>query len=523
LPTQDTGDLGGLHQQSAIFLTDEQALQAAGRSSQVDTVAVIAGPGVDAGQLASRIAAAVPGAVTYTGAARADAEFLDIGQGRSFLTQAAGSLGGAMALVVMLVVAAALGLSIQQRRREMALLRAVAATPWQVHRMIGTEVLLVSSAAAVIGVLPGLAVSFLLRDAFAAAGMIPADFGFAIGPLPPVAAVLACVVVSQLAALVAARRAARMSPVTGFAEAAYHPATLGRFRLAAGYLLIVVAIGVAVGSPLITPGQIGQATAAGSALLMVIAVALLGPRWLSAIASLARRMSSRRRGAGGFLATESVHARSRQLSVAVTTLVLAITLSAVQLFITTTMIAAAGRQARGGLTADYVLTGSGAGLSASIAGTVRGVPGATAVTPVARTQVLATFRFAGDPDVESFSAQGITVDGLAQTMNLDVTSGSLAALRGDTVALSRSAAATVGAGLEQAVHLHLGDSTAITPRVVAIYGNGLGFGDVTLPNDTVAGHTASHLDTAILVRTAPGVSAAAAGHALRAALARYPV
>jgi len=115
------------------------------------------------------------------------------------------------------------------------------------------------------------------------------------------------------------------------------------------------------------------------------------------------------------------------------------------------------------------------------------------------------------------------VDGLAQTMNLDVTSGSLAALRGDTVALSRSAAATVGAGLEQAVHLHLGDSTAITPRVVAIYGNGLGFGDVTLPNDTVAGHTASHLDTAILVRTAPGVSAAAAGHALRAALARYPV
>jgi hypothetical protein len=36
--------------------------------------------------------------------------------------------------------------------------------------MIGTEVLLVSGAAAVIGVLPGLAVSFLLRDAFAPPG-----------------------------------------------------------------------------------------------------------------------------------------------------------------------------------------------------------------------------------------------------------------------------------------------------------------------------------------------------------------
>jgi putative ABC transport system permease protein len=463
----------------------------------------------------------VPGSVTYTGADRADAEFLGIGQGRQFLLQAASSLGGTMALVVMFVVIAALGLSIQQRRQEMPLLRAIAATPRQIHAMIGTEVLLVSCAAAVIGVLPGLAVRFLLRDAFASAGMIPANFTFAIDPLPPIAAVAVCVAVSRAAALIAAWRTARMSPVMAFAEAADKPARLGRFRLAAGYLLLAAGAAAAIAVPLVNPGQIGAAGAVGSALILVIAVALLGPRWLRAIAILAWPAPFRR-GAAGFLSTASVHARSRRLSLAATPLIIAVALSAVQVFTTTTMIAAARQQASSGLTADYVLTGTGPGLAPGIAGAVRGVRGVSVVTPVARTQVLASFRFGGDPAAEPFSAQGVTPAGLADTIDLDVTEGSMAALRGDTVALSRSAAATLGAGLGQTVRLHLGDGTAISSRVVAIYGNGLGFGDIALPNATVADHTTSRLDTAILVRVAPGASTAAVGATLRTALARYP-
>ncbi|MGH3247413.1 MAG: ABC transporter permease [Trebonia sp.] len=512
---------GGLREQSAVFFTDAVALRATGHRDQVDTVGVIAEPGVGAGELARRIAAAVPGSATYTGADRADAEFLGIGQGRQFLVQAAGSLGGTMALVVMFVVIAALGLSIQQRRQEMALLRAIAATPRQIHAMIGTEVLLVSGAAAVIGVLPGLAVSFLLRDAFASAGVIPANFTFVIGPLPPIAAVAVCVAVSRAAAMIAAWRTARMSPVMAFGEAVDKPARLGRFRLAAGYLLLVVGTAAAIALPLVNPGQLGEAGDAGSALILVIGVALLGPGWLRAITTLACP-APLRRGASGFLSTASVRARSRRLSLAATPLIIAVALSAVQVFTTTTMIAAARQQATSGLTADYVLTGTGSGLAPGIAAAVGGVRGVSAVTPVARTQVLASFRFGGDPAVEPFSAQGVTPAGLAETMDLDVTEGSMAALRGGTVALSRSAAATLGAGLGQVVRLYLGDGTAISPRVVAIYGNGLGFGDITLPNALVVGHTTSGLDTVILVRMAPGATTAAAAGALRTALARYP-
>ena len=515
---------GSLRQQSAVFLTDAQALRAYGRPGEVDTVGVIADSGVSVSELASRIAGALPGAVTYTGVNRADAEFLDIGQGRSFLVQVAGSLGGTMALVVMLVVVAALGVSIQQRRREMALLRAVAATPRQVHQLIGAEVLIVSGAAAVLGTLPGLAVTSLLRAAFVAAGMIPAGFTFAIDPLPFIASVAVSVTVARVAALIAARQAARLTVAGAIDKAADKPARIGRPRLVAGYLLLVAGVGVAAAVPLIAPGQMDatQGSASGAALILLVAVGLLGPHWLSAIVALAKPVLFRRRDAGGFLAAASIQARSRRISLAIIPLVMAVTLAAVELFATTTLVAASQRQARDGLTADYVVTGTGSGLSPRVADDIRGVAGVAAVTSVARTQVLLTYRFQGDPDLESFSAQGVTPAGLNDTMNLGVTSGSMAALRGNAVALSRSAAATAGASVGQVVQLHLGDGTLVTPRVVAIYDNGLGYGDVTLPNATVIGHTTSGLDADILVRTAPGANVAAVGGALDAALARLP-
>jgi putative ABC transport system permease protein len=149
------------------------------------------------------------------------------------------------------------------------------------------------------------------------------------------------------------------------------------------------------------------------------------------------------------------------------------------------------------------------------------VPGVSVVTPVARTKVVVSYRFGGDPAAETFSAEGLTSRGLAATLDLKVSAGRLDALRGNTVALS-AAAGSLGAHVGQAVHLHLGDGTPLRPRVIAIYGNGLGFGDVSLPHATVVDHTTSRLDTAILVRMAPGTSLAAGGARLRAALARYP-
>lgn len=522
---------GGLPRQSAVFLSDAAALRASGRPGKVDTVGVIADPGVSAGMLANRIADAVPGAVTYTGANRAEAEFLGIGQGRSALIQVATSLGAAMIIVVIFVVAAALGVSIQQRGREMALLRAIAATPRQVRQLIAAEVLVVSTVAAVGGALPGLAVSALMRGAFVAAGMLPSGFSFVIDPVPFIGSVVACVLAAHVAALITARRASRISVVSALAEAAGAPARPGRLRLTVGYLLAAAGVGAAFAAPLAAAGQADtiQASVSGAVILLLIAVALLGPHWLPAIMTLVlpRRGGPRQAardgaGPGAFLAAASVRARSKRISLAAIPLVMAVALSAVEIFGTTTLVATAQRQADDGLTADYVVTAAGPGLSPRLAGVIQDVPGVSAVTPVARTQVVATYMSAGDLSAASLSAQGVTPAGLDRTMNLAVTSGGMAGLRGDTVALSTSAASTLGAGVGQTVSLRLGDGTPIRPRVVAVYRNGLGYGDVTLPNTMVVDHTTSRLDADILVRTAPGTRAGTVARALGAALARYP-
>jgi putative ABC transport system permease protein len=512
----------GLRRQSAVFLADDQARAASGRPDRVDAVGVLADAGTDPDELAQRITAAVPGVVTYVGDGRADAEFMDVGSTRSFLTELAGSFGGSMAIVVIFVVASTLGLSLQQRRRELALLRAVGATPKQVRRMIGAETLVVSIAAAVLGILPAIAVSSLLLDAFTALGMIPADLKPSAGPLPMLLGPALCVVAARFAASIAARRSGKVSPVAALGEAAVEPRELGWLRLGFGVLLVPVSLGVAILVPLRIPGEAAVAAAAGSALLLVIAVALLGPRLLSGAVAVFGRLLGGAGTASGFLAKANARANSRRLSSATTPLIMGVTMAAVQIFTMTTLLAAAQEQARTSVVADYVLAGTTSGVSTEVADAAGAVPGVAAVTPVARTQTLVSYLEAGDPKIDPFSAQGVRPEKLADTMDLDIREGSIGDLKGDTVALSRIAAGTIGAGLGATVDMHLGDGTAVKPRVVAIYGNGLGFGDLTLPYDVVVAHLTDRLAQDVLVRAAPGADVKAVGTALRTALARYP-
>ncbi len=469
---------------TGTFLSDERARALTGKPDQVDAVAVFAEPGVSAGALAQRIGQAVPGVGTFTGDDRAEAEFLDVGAARSFLVLVAGSFGGTMLLIVALVVASTLGLAIQQRRREFALLRAVAATPRQIRRLVGAETAVLAVTASVLGAVPGAWLTFLLRDAFVAAGVVPENFRFTLGPLPVLGSVVLCVATALAAGLIAARRAARVSPVDALGEAKVEPPRLGRARLVAGWTLVPVGIGFGMFLPLTTTGESATAGAAGSALLLVIAVALLGPRLLTATAAVLGRLGLGR-PASGFLADANTRARSRRIGSAAPPLIMGVAMAAVQIFTLTTTDAAARHQAAEGLVADRVLVADG-GLAPEVADLVRRTPGVTAAVPVVHTQALVTYDELGEPSTGAFTAQGVTPAGLREVLDLDVQRGELDGLTEGTLALSKSAAGTFGADVGSTLSIRLGDGRPYTGRVVAIYGNGLGFGDITLPRDVVA-------------------------------------
>jgi putative ABC transport system permease protein len=481
------------------FVSTEQMSRLAGRE-EIDTVVVTAAVGVDPGRLARSIEAAVSRADVrgLTGDDRGNAEFLDVARARTDLVVLASSLAGTALLIAMFVVASTLGLSIHQRRREFALLRAVAATPRQIQRLIAAEIRLVAGTAALAGVLPGLAVAHLLRAAFAGSGLLPADYSLAVSPAPAVVAVLLSLGCARAAALVAAHRHARLSPLEALGEAAVEPGDLPRGRVAAGWALAVLGVASSL-LPTVLPGMAAVAGAAGSAMFLVIAVALLGPRLFGSILARAARPLARRSRISGHLAAANAQANSRRLAAAVTPLVLAIVFVSVQVFSQTTIGAAAGRQSGDGVVADRVITAPAGGIDPAVAEAVGSVDGVGTVAPVARSQVYVRYSEFGEPTVEAFAAQGVTVEGLQDALDLEPRLGDLGRLNGDTVAVSEFAAETFGVEPGDRLPVVLGDGTEVDPAVVAVYGRGLGFGDITLPYEVLVGHTTSGRAASLLV------------------------
>ncbi|MFR9776384.1 ABC transporter permease [Micromonospora sp. MS34] len=512
----------GLDRQSAVFFTDEQATRLSGRPERVDAIGVLAAPGVTPSELAGRITAAVPGAVAKTGVGRGDVEFLDVGDARSLVVETAASFGGTMVLIVVFVVASTLALSVRQRRRELALLRAIGATPRQIHWMINAELTLVSFTGALVGAIPGVMLAFVMRGVFVLAGAMPPDFEMQVGVLPALAALVLCMISARLSGWLVARRVAKVSPVEALGDAAVEPKRLGWVRLIVGVLLIPLGLLLTLGN-VASAGESVADTAASAVLLFVVALGCLGPLLLNGALVLFGWILSLRSTASGFLAQANARANWRRLSAATTPLAMGVTLAAMQVFGASTTIAGARHQLEDGLRADHVLTvSSGAGVSPEVVDAVRGVPGVAVATPVAQMQVLLTFPSEDSTATKVYAAQGVAPERLSETMDLAVIRGDVAGLRGEAVALSRIVAQTVHAKVGGTTELHLGDGTVIKPRVVAIYENGLGFGDITLPNDLVVAHTTSQVNTAVLIRSADGTDSKALIGALRGAVESYP-
>ena len=162
---------------------DAEATRLAGHSGQVDAIGVLTGPGFDE----SHLRGVTAGAPVFTGAARGRAEFPELQRTRATLIPVTAAFGGLAMFIAMFVVASTMGLSIQQREREIALLRAVAATPGQVRRMIAWEAAIVGLVGSVAGVWPGILVGRALRHALLGHGIVPPNSPVSNGWLPAAA------------------------------------------------------------------------------------------------------------------------------------------------------------------------------------------------------------------------------------------------------------------------------------------------------------------------------------------------
>ncbi|MEE6387828.1 FtsX-like permease family protein [Microbacterium paraoxydans] len=492
-----------------VFLTDERVrdLDPHGGAPQALGVFVDGDPE----RTATAIRDAFPDLVARTGDARGDVEFLDSAAARTLLIALGSAFVGTCILVALFIVAGTLSLSVQARRREYALLRAVGATPSQVHALIARETLVVAVVAALLGIAPGYLLSSVLQSAFVAGGVIPGDFALALSPFPALAATVLVLGAAWGAARIAARRPARLDPIEALRESSTGPGPIGLPRVITG--IVCAAAGVSISTvPLTVRGDAAVGASAGAAILLIVALALLGP-WLVALSVRLVGPVLRRSSAAGFLAAAHTTAGSRRMAAAILPIALGIGLGLVQIGGPAIVADEAATQARAGVIADLRVA-TPAGLSPEVVGGMRGEPGVTAATGVVvSTAVIDSLDIEGKVERTEYVLQGVdpaTVDGL---LDLRVQEGSLAALDGGaTVAVSADMAHTLGLDVGDPVTGVLGDGSPLEATVVGIYRRGLGFGDLTMAADHVRAHTSAGLDSFALV----SVDGAGAADALAA-------
>lgn len=135
----------------------------------------------------------------------------------------------------------------------------------------------------------------------------------------------------------------------------------------------------------------------------------------------------------------------------------------------------AAAQRRSGLLADLVVTPAAPGLQAGQLAAIGRIGGVLAATGVMHSTM-----FAGR-DGATATVQGVDPIGLARTIDLAVTSGTLADLRGRTIAVDTLTAQALHARVGDEFDGWFGDGAPVVLRIVAIYRRVLGFAELTVP------------------------------------------
>lgn len=501
----------------ALFFSPADASRLSGHPGLVDSIGVFAPVGTDL----SAALTGVPHEI-LTGDDRGVAEHPEaVLSGENLIVLAAVS-GGMGILVAMFVVASTLALSIQQRQRELALLRAIGTTPRQLRRMVIGEALVVALLAVAVAVVPGSLFGRWLFDQLTANGVVPSVVAFHQGWIPVAAAAGAALLTAVVAAFAAARRAGRTRPTEALAESAIQRRWLTGTRIVFAILCLGGGLALSIVTIAVMTGPVAASTAGPAVMLWAIGLAMLSPGITNVMTAILQWPLRAISGVNGYLAMLNVRARTVRVAAAVTPIMLATGIATANIYLQTTQDAISDQAFTENLRADAVVSSSAGGLSPDLVGRIQNTPGVAGASEYVTSQGFITAPFNTTNDVEGWPVSGVTAAGVAETNAVVPTAGKLTDLSGNTVALPETLATDVGVGVGDAVTLRLGDGASVDVRVVALFAGRAGFENFLVPAQLLAPHTTEGLAPQILVRAAPGTDVGQLTETLKTMTANLP-
>ncbi|PSK97227.1 putative ABC transport system permease protein [Haloactinopolyspora alba] len=470
-----------------------------------DAVGVAADDGTDVATVRAHVDEALGerAATTYVGDDRGRVEVPSAEASQEELISLAGVFGGWAVIASMFGVASMLALSVQQRRRELALLRAVGATPGQLRRMVLGEALILAVVATALAWFPGTLLGEFLFERMVDAGVVPEGVAFRQGWIPTVVAVGAAVFAAVGGALAAGRRAAGTRPVEALAQASLEGRAMGTSRALFGALFLAGGLALGIVTVTVMSGPLTSSTAGPAVFLWAVGLALLGPvltRMLTAVLQWPVRALS---GLSGHLAVLNARGRVARTAAVVAPVILLTGVATGTLYLQTTEERAARDEFVEGFVADAVVTVPD-GADPGLVGRLREVPGVAAASEHVRSTAFVEEPHDPAQGEDGWTVQGVSAAGAAGTTPVSVSAGALTDLRGDTVALEDEHARGLEVGVGDSVTVRLGDNATRELRVAAVFAADEDYDTMLVPARTLARHTTDGRAEEILVAAGPG-------------------
>ena len=408
-------------------------------------------------------------------------------------------------------------ITIGQRLRELALMRAVGASARQVSRMIILEAFVMSVIATLLGILGGVGVARLMIVFFNATG-----FGF-----PPTGSTLTLrtllvaaavgIGVTVISVSVPARRAARIPPV-----AAMRPelgfAALNTRRLIGGVIITAIGAVIFLMGLFVRPGGTTGLIlfAGGGGLSLFLGIASISSTIARPVTAVIGWPVAKLLRTPGVLARQNAGRSPRRTSASASALMIGVALvSAAAVFaasVRDTFVRVLDRS----VTADYVITDSTfQGLIPEVAEVLRTLPELSAVSPIRGAPALI------DGDRIAIGAADPTA--LGELLNLDLQRGGYGDLTLNKVLIHEDPATTRGLDMGSMVSLTFQNGAILDLEVVGVYADAAVAGNWLVSLETI--ESISPLpprDFFVVAKLADGVEAAFGDLAVRSALEPFP-
>jgi putative ABC transport system permease protein len=494
------------------FSLDGARRHVAKGADRISGVAVRAEDGVDQAELASRVRPVLPAgvqALTKKAQVEEGMSLVQNGFLRVFRTVLA-AFGGVALLVAAFSIHNTFAITMAQRTRESALLRALGAGRRQVVTIVGFEALVIGAAATLAGLAGGLGFAALLRELFIRFRIGIALEGLTVAATTFMIAVPVGLLVTLAAALGPALKASRVPPLAALREVAAETSRPSETRLIVGGVFAAVAVGtVSFGA---VTGQ--MAMAAAGAVMTVVSMVVLGPVAARPVAALLGGPAARLRGVPGALARDNATRSPARTAGAATALMIGVGLVTLMTVFLGSLRASLEDGVAGSFKGPIVVdagTNETGGFATSLVREAAELPQVGDVAGMGTGGM----RVNGEPSTVSVADPS----SLRRVLDLDVTQGGLN--DAGTFAVSKKAADDNGWRVGTAVGVRFADGASQKLTVGAVYGNTDMTGDYLVPRSVWDAHTRQPLDTRAFVELKPGASVASARQALTALAKPY--